>query len=207
MAERTAYGKKEVKVIDTETGEELALTPAVTWSDKNFHKIFIENLTKTLKGVAGKQMQVVFWIIKVMTPRNEVKYTYNEIAEGSKVSLQTVVRTVEALEKDNFLCRDGEWLLVNPDAVFRGRFGSRSEIIYRYKQARALNRAGIPDEKKREELRRQLEGTEKKLEEKLKEVKELEIEKRKIEKKLAPRRKPGPKPKKEPKKEKKEGES
>lgn len=204
MAGKTKYGKREVKVMDAETGEVLELAPAVSYtvSDRNFHKIFIENFIKTLKGVAGKQMQVVLWIIKVMSPRNEVKYTYNEIAEGSKVSLQTVVRTVEALEKDNFLCRDGEWFLVNPDAVFRGRFESRNQIISRYKQARELSMSGIPDGKERAALRGQLEDTEKELEKKLEQVKYLEIKKREIEKKLAPKRKPGPKPKKE----KREGE-
>lgn len=204
MAGKTTYGKREVKVMDAETGKELDLAPAVSYtvSDRNFHKIFIENLIESLEGVAGKQMKVVLWIIKVMSPRNEVKYTYNEIAEGSKVSLQTVVRTVEALEKHNFLCRDGEWFLVNPDMVFRGRFESRYQIISRYRHAREQSKAGIPDEKECAALRGQLEDTEKELAEKLEQVRYLEIKKREIEKKLAPKRKPGPKPKKE----KREGE-
>lgn len=107
MNTRTAYSRPEgKKVIDADTGEELTLTPtASTWADKNFMKIFTKNFRRTLKGVVNQKMQVALWILENMTPANEVRHTYKEIASDSKSSLQTVVRTVETLEKDNFLCR------------------------------------------------------------------------------------------------------
>ena len=184
MNTKTAYSRpKEKKVIDTETGEELTLThTASTWADKNFQKIFIKNFTKTIKGVVGQKMQVALWILGNMTPANEVRHTYKEIAEGSKSSLQTVVRTVETLEKDNFLCRTGHGIMVNPDVAFRGRHQSRA------------NRNGVPDEAEKLELMLKLEDKEKELNEALAQVKRLEKEKREIEKRLAPKRKTGPKP-------------
>lgn len=197
MNTKTAYSRpEEKKVIDAETGEELTLTPTVsTWADKNFMKIFIKNFTKTLKGVAGQKMQVVLWILENMTPANEVRHTYKEIAKGSKSSLQTVVRTVETLEKDNFLCRTGHGIIVNPDVAFRGRHQSRAGVIGIYKDARRANQAGIPDEAEKLELMGKLEDKEKELNEALAQVKRLEREKREIEKRLAPKRKTGPKPK------------
>ncbi len=197
MNTKTAYSRpEEKKVIDTETGEELTLThTASTWADKNFQKIFIKNFTKTIKGIAGQKMQVALWILGNMTPANEVRHTYKEIAEGSKSSLQTVVRTVETLEKDNFLCRTGHGIMVNPDVAFRGRHQSRAAVLGIYKDARRANRNGVPDEAEKLELMLKLEDKEKELNEALAQVKRLEREKREIEKRLAPKRKTGPKPK------------
>lgn len=198
-SDRTAYSCQEKKkVIDVETGEELTLSPtANTWADTNFQKIFIKNFRKTLKGVMNQKMQVVLWILENMTSSNEIRHTYKEIAKGSKTSLQTVMRTVEALEKHDFLCRTEHGIIVNPDVAFRGRYESRAGVIGTYKDARRVNRAGIPNEDEKLELMAELEKMEKNLDKALAQVKNLEKEKRKIEKRLAPRQKPGPKPKEE----------
>lgn len=199
MNTRTAYSRPEGKrVIDTDTGEELTLTPtASTWADKNFMKIFIKNFRRALKGVVNQKMQVALWILENMTPANEVRHTYKEIADGSKSSLQTVVRTVETLEKDNFLCRTMHGIMVNPDVAFRGRYESRAAVLGIYKDARRANRDGVPDEAEKLALMGQLEDKEKELNEALAHVNRIEREKREIEKRLAPRRKTGPKPKEE----------
>lgn len=198
-SERTAYSSQEKRTVkDVKTDEEFTLTPtASTWADKNFQKIFIKNFRKTLKGVMNQKMQVVLWILENMTASNEIRHTYKEIAKGSKTSLQTVVRTVEALEKDDFLCRTEHGIIVNPDVAFRGRYESRAGVIGTYKDARRVNRAGIPNEDEKLELMAELEKMEKNLDKALEQVKNLEKEKRKIEKRLAPRQKPGPKPKEE----------
>lgn len=196
---RTAYRRPEKRTgTDEETGENSTLTPTVsTWADKNFQKIFIKNFRKTLKGVMNQKMQVVLWILENMTASNEIRHTYMEIAEKSKTSLQTVMRTVEALEKYDFLCRTEHGIIVNPDVAFRGRYESRAGVIGTYKDARRVNRAGIPNEDEKLELMAELEKMEKNLDKALTQVKNLEKEKRKIEKRLAPRQKPGPKPKEE----------
>lgn len=199
MDTKTSYShRNKEKDIDPETGEELMRTSS-EWADKNFHKIFIKNFHTTLKGVMGQKMQVVLWLLENMTAKNEIRHTYKEIAERSGVSLQTVVRTIEILDKSNFLCREKYWLRVNPDVAFRGRFESRASVVLDYKMARRANSAAVPDTKEREELMKCLEKKEHELEVALEQVKKLEKEKRKIEKKLTLRRKTGPKPKDEKK--------
>lgn len=199
MNTKTTYSRQEkIPVTDDNTNEKFILTPtASTWADKDFQKVFVKNFRKTLKGVMSQKLQVVLWLMENMTPSNEVMRTYREIAEGSGTSLQTVVRTIETLEKDNFLCRKGRGLIINPDVVFRGRYESRSVACDIYKRTRLENRSAVPDEKEREKLTLELEDAEKALTAALTQVKNLEQKKRDIEKRLAPRRKTGPRPKEE----------
>lgn len=192
-----SYSKSR-NVIDAETGEAFTLTATTsTWGDKDFHKVFMKNFRKTLKGIKDQKLQVVLWLMENMTPFNQVLFTYQEIADGSKTSYQTVVRTIEMLEKHNFLCRTKKWFLVNPNVVFRGRYDSRSFVLEEYQKEWARSRLAMPDEKERERLNLELVRVEGELKEALEDVKKLEDEKRQLEKKLIPRRKPGPKGKDE----------
>lgn len=195
---------KTHNVIDADTGEVFTLTATTsTWGDKDFHKVFMKNFRKALKGIKDQRLQVVLWLMENMTPFNQVLFTYQKIADGSKTSYQTVVRTIEMLEKYNFLCRTEEGLLVNPNVVFRGRYESRTYVLETYQKAWTENRLAMPDKKEREKLNLELVRVEGDLKEALEKVKKLEGEKRQLEKRLIPRRKPGPKTK--PKEEDKDG--
>lgn len=185
---------KSRNVIDADTGEALTLTDTTsTWGDRNFHKVFMENFRKTLKGIESQKFKVVLFLMEKMTPLNEVMLTYHEIAEGARTSYQTVVRTIEMLEKDNFLCHKGKGLLVNPNVVFRGRYESRAYVLDAYREARKEN--GTPTKKEMDELNEKLSKVEDELKKTLEKVMDLKQEKRELEDKLTPRNKPGPKPK------------
>lgn len=185
---------KSRNVKDTDTGQEYTLVDTVsTWGDKNFHKVFMENFRKTLKGVESQKFKVVLFLMENMTPVNEVMLTYQEIADGARTSYQTVVRTIEMLEKDNFLCHKGKGLLVNPNVVFRGRYESRAYVLDAYREARKEN--GTPTKEEMDELNEKLSKVEDDLKSAIEKVRDLKKEKRELEDKLAPRNKPGPKPK------------
>lgn len=191
-----SYAKSR-NVIDADTGEAFTLTDTTsTWGDRDFHKIFMKNFRKTLKGIKDQKLQVVLWLMENMTPYNQVLSTYQEIADGAKTSYQTVVRTIEMLEKYNFLCRTvKEGLLVNPNVVFRGRYESRSRVLEKYQEVWTENRLAMPDKEERERLNLELVRVDDDLKKALEEVKKLEGQKRQLEKRLIPRRKPGPKKK------------
>lgn len=195
MEENTiqSYPEKR-RVIDVETGEELNLIATTgTWGDKNFYKVFMGNFRETLKGIESQKFKVVLFLMEKMTRLNMVTSTYQEIAAEAKTSYQTVVRTIEILEKDNFLCRTEKGLLINPDVVFWGRYKSRAQVVDTYKQARRENKAPTTD-KAREKLNQELSGVKEKLKEAQANIIKLKKEKKRLEKKLAPN-KPGPKPK------------
>ncbi len=190
-----SYPKKQ-KFKDAE-GKEYLLTPtASTWADRNFHKVFMKNFQKTLKDVKSKELKVILWLMANMTPFNEVMATYEEIADGSETSYQTVARTIKALEKNNFLCRKGKGLLVNPDVVFRGRFESRAYVLDSYREARKGYDTVEPDEKTPESQNTELDSVERQLEEARENLKNLRAEKQNLKRKQTPKKKPGPKPKK-----------
>ena len=196
MEEKTIQSyleKKRVKDIDT--GEEYNLTATTgKWGDKNFYKLFMKNFRDTLKGIESQKLQVVLFLMEKMTTRNEVRSTYQEIAAEAKTSYQTVVRTIEILEKDNFLCRTEKGLLINPDVVFWGRYKSRETALDTYKRARKENKVPTT-EKAREKLNEELSSVRKQLKEAQADIKKLKQKRDDIEKKLAPPKKPGPKPK------------
>lgn len=187
------YPKKR-KVKDIDTKEEFILADTFsTWGDKSFHKVFMENFRKTLKGIESQKFKVVLSLMENMTPVNEVMLTYQEIAAKAKTSYQTVVRTIEMLEKDNFLCHKGKGLLINPNVVFRGRYESRMYVLDAYREARKEN--GTPTKEEMDELNKKLSDVENKLEKALENVRSLKEEKRELKDMLAPRKKPGPNPK------------
>ena len=185
---------KTHNVIDADTGEAFTLTATTsTWGDRDFHKVFMKNFRKTLKGIESQKFKVVLFLMESMTPLNEIMLTYQEIAGGAKTSYQTVVRTIEMLEKYNFLCHKGKGLLVNPDVVFRGRYESRAYVLDAYREARKENRT-----LKKEELdkrNKKLADVEDSLKKALEDVKKLKEEKRQLEKEQSSRKKPGPKKK------------
>lgn len=190
-----SYAKTR-NVLDADTGEAFILTDTTsTWGDRDFHKVFMKKFRKALKGIKDQKLQVVLWLMENMTPSNQVLSTYQKIADGAKTSYQTVVRTIEMLEKYDFLCRTDEGLLVNPNVVFRGRYENRATVLDIYKEAWTKNRLVMPDKEERERLNLELLKVDDDLKKALEEVKKLEGQKRQLEKKLIPRRKPGPKKK------------
>lgn len=83
---------KTHNVIDADTGEAFTLTATTsTWGDRDFHKVFMKNFRKTLKGIESQKFKVVLFLMESMTPLNEIMLTYQEIAGGAKTSYQTVV--------------------------------------------------------------------------------------------------------------------
>ena len=195
-ANNTQSYQKKWKVKDTDTKKEFTLTEAdSTWGDRDFHKVFMKKFRKALKGIKDQKLQVVLWLMENMTPANQVLFTYQKIADGAKTSYQTVVRTIEMLEKYDFLCRTDEGLLINPNAVFRGRYENRATALGKYKEAWTKNRLVMPDKEERERLNLELVRVDDDLKKALEEVKKLEGQKRQLEKQLIPRRKPGPKKK------------
>ena len=93
--------------------------------DRDFHKVFLSNFANAIGPVGNKQTEVVLWILRHLTPGNELAYSYRQIAKGSGVSYQTVVRTMKVLLEKNFLRRNGKVLVVNPDIIYKGRSSGR----------------------------------------------------------------------------------
>ena len=143
-------------VKDTE-GTEYQLRPLIPNTDVDFYKIYLSKFSRTLDGVMNQKMKLVLWLIRKMTLKNELKYSYREIARLSGISYQTVAETIKSLIEDDFIRRNGKTLMVNPNAVFRGRLDKKAEAWNFYsklKQApkKRKKRQGEEPEKELEEL-------------------------------------------------------
>lgn len=122
--------------VKDEDGAEYKLRPLHPNTDVDFYKIYISRFSKTLDSVMNQKMKLVLWLIKKMSLTNELKYSYREIATLSGISYQTVADTMKALIEDDFIRRNGKTLMVNPNAVFRGRLDRKAAALNQYSMLR-----------------------------------------------------------------------
>lgn len=113
-------------------GTEYHLRPLRPNTDVDFYKIYLSKFSRTLDGIMNQKMKLVLWLIRKMTLTNELKYSYREIARLSGISYQTVAETIKTLIEDDFMRRNDKTLMVNPNAVFRGRLDLKTAACKAY---------------------------------------------------------------------------
>ena len=102
----------------------------------DLYKIKHCKFSRTLYGIMNQKMKLVLWLIRKMTLTNELKYSYREIARLSGISYQTVAETIKTLIEDDFMRRNDKTLMVNPNAVFRGRLDLKTAACKTYNKIR-----------------------------------------------------------------------
>lgn len=132
--------------MNMDTQEKLLLQSVEKQSDQNFHKIFLKPFKETLKDVKSQKLELVLWIIEHMSWKNELDYSYREIAGESGISYQTVAATMKSLHENNFLCKRKWKIIVNPNVVFKGGLDKRRYVWDNYKK---LKEQLVKDEENR----------------------------------------------------------
>lgn len=137
-----ANTRRKVKVIGTEsyinqqTGEiqEMRVI-SVEERDANFHKFWLSSVIQSLDLIGNQKIKLAFWLMENMNSENEITLTQRQIAKESGISLDTVRRTIKALVDSDFLKRKN-WgcYAVNPELVFKGQYGSRMNVLYKYSE-------------------------------------------------------------------------
>lgn len=123
--------------INASTGEieEFNVT-SVQERDFNFHKVWMRNFISTLDIVGNQKTKLCFWIIDNLTKENNLPYTYRQIAERTKISLDTVRVTMKILLDADFLRRQNiSNYIVNPDVVYKGSKTDRLNVLNQYQYA------------------------------------------------------------------------
>lgn len=133
--------------IDAETGELRTMQVSdIEERDFNFHKIWMRNFIGTLDIVGNQKTKLCFWVIDNLNKENQLMYTYRQIAEKTKISLETVRITMGILQESNFLRRQNQGCyIVNPDVVFKGSRDGRLNILNQYQNAEHIE---LSDEQK-----------------------------------------------------------
>lgn len=129
-------GYKEL--VDPHTGEPYPMQLNVIEDrDFNFHKVWLQHLVNSLDGISNQRLRLAFWIIDHLDKENKLVMTQRAIAAGSGMSLNTVTRTMKALQEGNppFLQKINSGAYrVNPDVIWQGSYSNRMGVIYEYRQ-------------------------------------------------------------------------
>ena len=119
-----------------ETGEQYPMQMNVLEDrDFNFHKVWLQHLVNSLDSISNQKLRLAFWIIDHLDKENKLVMTQRTIAEKSGMSLQTVSRTLKALQDGNpaFLVKINSGAYrVNPDVLWKGSHSNRMGICYKY---------------------------------------------------------------------------
>lgn len=140
MKQQTAKKVKvigEQQFIDARTGELKTMQVTdIEERDFNFHKVWMRNFISTIDLVGNQKTKVAFWIIDNLNRDNQLLFTYRQISEKTKVSLDTVRLTMGILLDADFLRKASNGCyVVNPDIVFKGERGSRLNVLNQFHDA------------------------------------------------------------------------
>ena len=122
-------------------------------TDKNFHKIWIKDLSEILRMIGNQKVNVFCYILDNMDFNNKIIGSIRKIAKELELSNETVSQTIKALKEDNKIRQIQEGVyMINPDLVCKGdsyiRQILRSEY-YGYKVIKPLTDKMIEEDIKK----------------------------------------------------------
>lgn len=137
-----ANTRRTVKIIGTEkyikqdTGEiEEMQVVSIEERDANFHKIWLEHIIHSMDIIGNQKIRLAFWLLDQMNSENQIIMTYKQMAERSKISIDTVKKTIAALMESNFLVRIQVGVYqINPDVIFKGGKTNRINVLLEYRE-------------------------------------------------------------------------
>ena len=101
--------------------------------DANFQKIWLAHILIAIDEIGNAKMQILNYLLKNRyLGNNTLIKTGREIAAETGVSYQTVVRTLQALEKHHIIKRKPGIIILNPDVMFKGSHKHRMNILIQY---------------------------------------------------------------------------
>lgn len=140
--------RKKVKIIGKETyinqsnGEirEMEVI-SIEERDANFHKLWLQHIINSMDIIGNQKIRFAFWLLDEMNEKNQITMTLRQMSENSKISLDTVSRTVKALMQNNFLIRYNMGVYqINPDVIFKGGKTDRLNVLLEYRNIKGVHK-------------------------------------------------------------------
>ena len=127
--------------IDKESGEIKAFNVIdIEERDANFHKFWLFNVMTSLNLIGNQKMKFAFWLLDNMNYENRICMTMRQMADNSKISLDTVTRTIKTLINSDFIVRENIGVYrINPNCVFSGTKQQRLRILLDYHSCKKDN--------------------------------------------------------------------
>lgn len=103
--------------------------------DVNFYKIWLGHIVQSLELIGNQKIKVVSFLLENMDYENKICMTLRQMSVKSKISIDTISKTVNALKKANFIkaINVGAYQ-INPDTIFKGSKNKRLNVLYQYQQ-------------------------------------------------------------------------
>lgn len=103
--------------------------------DFNFHKVWLAHIIQSLELIGNQKIRFANFLLENMDYENKICMTLRQMAEKSRVSLDTVQKTMNVLKDSNFIraINMGAYQ-INPDVIFKGYKNKRMNILYQYQQ-------------------------------------------------------------------------
>lgn len=114
--------------------------------DFNFHKVWLQHLIDSLDGISNQRLKLAFWIIENLTNDNLLIMTQRTISKKSGMSLNTVIRTMKALQSGDppFLIKINSGAYqVNPDVIWKGSHSNRMGVVFDYNERSIENQLSL----------------------------------------------------------------
>src|SRR5699024_12666913 len=98
-----------------------------------YKKIYKSKILESIDKIGKQKIIFKMIIMENINKDNELIMTYRIIAEKTNTTLQTVSKTMKALQESNLLSkiRNG-YYRVNPDVIFKGGRNDRMNVLLRY---------------------------------------------------------------------------
>lgn len=123
-------------MVNPNTGEAIPMQLIqVEDRDFSFHKVWLENLIMAIDGISNQRLRLAFWILDHLDSENKLVMTQRAIAKEAKMSLDTVTKTMKALQDGDpaFLQKINSGAYrVNPDILWKGSHNKRLGVIFDY---------------------------------------------------------------------------
>ncbi|MBI1829300.1 MAG: replication/maintenance protein RepL [Thaumarchaeota archaeon] len=133
--------------INRDTGEIISCRVVrIEEKDANFRKIWIAHLLDAVEEIGSKKLRVLMWLFDKADAYNRIVATAQEIANQTKISLNTVKRTLVALEQKDIIKRRIGIVTLNPEVIFKGGTSERMNVLIEYKSIAQSSHGDIETE-------------------------------------------------------------
>lgn len=136
--------KKEDKVlyagsdewINSRTGEVITANQIIKKTDRNgFMITYLSAIINLIESLGNRKMQVVKYILENMDKStNSLIITNRELAEKSKVSLNTVVKTIAILKKAKIITTRTGAIMITPQLIHKGDKSKEQYLLTKFEQ-------------------------------------------------------------------------
>lgn len=135
---QTLIGTQKKRLVDVDTGEQIEVDQITkrAYGQKQFWKVYLLDFLQVLGILDSKQIDVLIYILENTNASNNTFIgSQRNIADKTKVSLQTVSRILVKLQENNFIkkIQNGVYQ-VSPNILMKGSDHKKSILLNYYQE-------------------------------------------------------------------------